>query len=316
MQQCKVAVVGAGYMANEHAKAFADVPGVELAGIFSRTRARAEKLAAAHGIPIVCDSVDELFAKTRAELVVVCVVELSMNAVSTACFAHPWTVLLEKPAGYDARDADAIAAAARAAGRRVFVGLNRRFYSSTRTVLDRLRADPGPRFVRLQDQEDPVRALQAGQPETVVDNWMYANSIHVVDYLRIFCRGRIARVVPVMPWDASAPGVVVSKVEFESGDVGLYEALWNRPGPWAASVSTVTARYEMRPLEEASVQPHGERRTQALERHPWDESFKPGLRLQAEHAVSAALGLQSDSASLDDALESMHLVRQIYGLAH
>ncbi len=44
-QTCKVAFVGAGYMGTEHAKAFADVPGVELSGIFSRTRERAEKLA-------------------------------------------------------------------------------------------------------------------------------------------------------------------------------------------------------------------------------------------------------------------------------
>ena len=302
-------------MAAEHAKAFIAVPGVELVGIFSRTRARAEKLAAEHGIAKVCDSVDELHAKTGAQLVVVTVVELSMNAVSRACFAHPWTVLLEKPAGYDAHDADAIAAAARAAGRRAFVALNRRFYSSTRTVLDRLRGDPGPRFVRLQDQEDPIRALQAGQPKTVVDNWMYANSIHVVDYLRVFGRGRIARVVPVIPWNPAAPAVVVAKIEFEGGDIGLYEALWNRPGPWVASVSTEAARYEMRPLEEAAVQPRGERRAQSLERHAWDESFKPGLRLQAEHAVAAALDRPNDSATLDDALESMHLVREIYGLA-
>lgn len=312
---CGVAIVGAGYMATEHAKAFADVPGVELAGIFSRTRARAEKLAADHRIARVCDSVDELYAKTGADLVVVTVVELSMNAVSRACFAHPWTVLLEKPAGYDAADADAIVAAARTAKRRVFVGLNRRFYSSTRTVLDRLRTDAASRYIRLQDQEDPVRALQAGQPKAVVDNWMYANSIHVVDYLRVFGRGRIARVVPVVPWNPVAPGVVVAKVEFESGDVALYEAVWNRPGPWSVAVTTEAARYEMRPLEQASAQPSGQRRAQELACHPWDQAFKPGLRLQAQHAVAAALGRPNESIALDDALQSMHLVREIYGLA-
>ena len=41
----KVAYVGAGYMAKEHIKAFADMPEVALAGIYSRTRERAEGLA-------------------------------------------------------------------------------------------------------------------------------------------------------------------------------------------------------------------------------------------------------------------------------
>lgn len=302
-------------MATEHARAFVDVPGVQLVGIHSRTRERAEKLAAEQRVGRVCDSVGELYAETKPDLVVVTVTELSMNTVSRACFEYPWTVLLEKPAGYNVGDAEEIAATARAKQCRVFVALNRRFYSATQMVLDLLRTEKSARFIRLQDQEDQVRALQAGQPKTVVDNWMYANSIHVVDYLRIFGRGRIARVVPVVPWNPAAPGVVIAKVEFEGGDVGLYEALWNRPGPWSASVSTEAARYEMRPLEEASVQPRGERRAQPLERHAWDELFKPGLRLQAEHAVAAALGRPNDSATLEDALESMHLVREIYGLA-
>jgi predicted dehydrogenase len=313
--QCKVAIVGAGYMATEHAKAFADVAGVQLVGIHSRTRSRAEKLAAEQRIVQVCDSVEELYAKTKPDLVVVTVGELSMNAASRACFEHPWTVLLEKPAGYNVADAEEIAAVARAKQRRVFVALNRRFYSATRTVLDRLCVDKGSRFIRLQDQEDQVRARQAGQPELVVENWMYANSIHVIDYLRLFGRGRIQRVVPVVAWDAKRPAVVVSKIEFESGDVGLYEAVWNQPGPWSVAVTTPAARYEMRPLEKAFVQPQGERKTQELEGSAWDQEFKPGLRLQAENAVAAALGQASDSISLDDALQTMCLVRDIYGLA-
>jgi hypothetical protein len=107
----------------------------------------------------------------------------------------------------------------------------------------------------------------------------------------------------------------VSKVEFESGDVGLYEAVWNRPGPWSVAVTTAAARYEMRPLEKAFVQPSGERQTKELEVSVWDRDFKPGLRLQAENAVAAALGQASDSIPLDDALQSMYLVRDIYGLA-
>ena len=313
-QTCKVAFVGAGYMATEHVKAFGDVPGVELSGIFSRTRERAEKLAAEFGIKGVYDSVEELYEKTQADLVVVTVVELSMNKVSRACFAFPWTVLLEKPAGFNMPDALEIHAAAEQQARKVYVALNRRFYAATRTALADLAQIDGPRFIKMQDQQDQATALQYGQPAKVVANWMYANSIHMVDYFTAFGRGKVVEVQNVFPWTPDDPGIVVAKLVFDSGDTGLYEGIWKGPGPWAATIQTAAKRWEMRPLEQASFQVAGSRKLEAVEAHPWDTAFKPGLRLQAEHAVKAALGQEHESISLDESLESMRLVQRIFGL--
>lgn len=299
-------------MAREHVRAFADVPGVTLAGIHSRTRSRAEALAAESGIATVCDSVAELYERTHADLVVVTVTALSMNEVSRACFELPWTVLLEKPAGYDLADAEEIHRAAEARGRRVFVALNRRFYSSTRAARADLEGSPEPRFIQVLDQQDQAAALAAGQPAAVVENWMFANSIHTIDYLRVFGRGAVRGVQPVVPWDPERPGFVVSRIEFESGDVGLYEGIWNGPGPWAVFVTTPAKRWEMRPLEQAAFQPRGERRLHSVEVHAWDTEFKAGFRLQAENAVAAARGEPSGSTPLGDALETMRLVHRIF----
>ena len=60
-----VAIIGAGAMARQHIKAFADLPGVTVAGIHSRTRAKAEALAAEYQIAHVCDLVDELHGAPR-----------------------------------------------------------------------------------------------------------------------------------------------------------------------------------------------------------------------------------------------------------
>lgn len=309
---CKVAIVGAGNMAREHIRAFADVPGVTIVGIHSRTRSRAEALAAEFNVSGVYDSAAELYERTRAELVVVTVSETAMNPVSRACFEHPWTVLLEKPAGYNVPDAQEIYAAATSQKRKVFVALNRRFLSSTRTVMANLAQGEGPRFIQVQDQEDQSQARAMGQPEIIVRNWMYANSIHLVDCFRIFGRGTITTVKPVFAWDPENPGVVVAKIEFDSGDVGLYEGVWSGPGPWAVTVTTLIKRWEMRPLEQAVFQNRGERRLQPVEVHPWDRDFKPGFRLQAENTVTAALGLPSDSPTLEDAMGTMRLIQAIF----
>lgn len=309
----KVAFVGAGGMTREHVRAFRDVPGVEVQGICSRTRARAEALAAEFAVPVVAGSIDELRGRTEAQLVVISVPELSANAVAKACFVHDWAVLMEKPAGYDIADAEDIARAAERAGRRAWVALNRRHYAATQAALGRLADDHGPRFVKVQDQQDQAAALAAGQPARVVENWMYANSIHVVDYFRVLGRGQVVAVEPVLPWNPKAPGVVVAKVSFSSGDQGLYEGIWNGPGPWAVTVATPSQRLELRPLEQLGIQRRGERKLEPQAADPRDSAFKAGFRLQAEKTVAAVRGKASDLPTLREGIESMRLVSRIFG---
>jgi len=313
-EKCVVAIIGAGYMAREHIRAFQDIPNVKIAGIVSRTRARAEALAAEFKVPAVCDSVDGLYSKTNADLVVVTVPELAANSVIHACIEHPWTLLVEKPAGYNLADAQDIEAAAHSKNSKVFVALNRRFYSSTQKVLADLKAVNGPRFIHVQDQEDQKRALSAGQPQTVVENWMYANSVHVIDYFTLFGRGQVTSIEPIVSWKPTVPWIVVAKVQFESGDIGIYEGVWDGPGPWFVSINTPEKRWEMRPLEQAAYQLAGQRKQESVEPHAWDQQFKPGLRLMAEQAVSAALGSQTELPTLMDSLKSMRLVQSIFGM--
>lgn len=307
-----MAFVGAGGMTREHVRAFRDVPGVSLVGLHSRTRAKAEALAGELGIATVCDSVQELHERSRADLVVISVPELAARAVATASFEFPWTVLAEKPLGCDLDDALAIEAVAKARSRRVLVGLNRRFLSSTRTVLADLARQDGPRFIQVHDQQSLATARAIGHPEAVVQRWMYANSIHLIDMLRVLGRGRVQAVNVALPFAQEASIAVVATVDFESGDRGLYQGVWSGPGPWAVSVTTAAKRWEMRPLEQASFQLAGERHLNPVEVEACDKEFKPGFRLQAEHAVAAALGRPSEAATLDEAMETMRLVAAVY----
>lgn len=310
-----IAIVGAGYMAAEHAKAFSGHPDVRIAGVVGRSASRAQALASEFGAPVFSD-IATLWREARPDVVVVAVNELSMAAVCEQVFQYPWKILLEKPVGVDFTDALRIQRSAEAAGasERTWVALNRRTYSSTLGALERLSAE-GARLVTVLDQQDmdSVRAL--GTPELVVQNYMYANSIHLIDYFQVFCRGDVEAVEIGAPWTPEAPGHVVATLRFTSGDIGVYQATWNGPGPWAVSVASAEARFEMRPLETLTVQLRGERRVLAVERGPLDESYKPGLYLQAGEMLGAAAGRTPGLASLADAVRAMSLCARIYGLA-
>lgn len=308
-----VALVGAGYMATEHARAFASLPGVRIVGVCGRSRERAHALADQYGARVF-DDVATLHRETAAAVVVVAVNELAMRGVCEAVFCHPWTCLLEKPVGLDLAEAQALLAVAQHLGSQAFVALNRRAYASTRQALAELDAGHGPRLVSVLDQQDLAAATAGGQPPAVVRNYMYANSIHLVDYFNCFCRGQVTTVHNAQPWNAAAPGHVVATVHYDSGDCGVYQAVWNGPGPWAVTVTNDDVRVELRPLERLGLQRRGERRLTESPADPIDSAYKPGLLWQAKQTLAALRGEPHGLASLDEATRSMTLVADLYGL--
>lgn len=314
MTDLTIAIVGAGYMAAEHARAFASLPGVRIAGIHSRSPDRAKALAATHGATVY-DSVEALWQGTRADIVIVAVPELAARGICEAAFAHPWLCLLEKPAGYDLADALAIEAAAKTAGARVHVAFNRRFYSATQAVTAAVTGVDSPRLITVLDQQSMDEARGVNAPEAVVQTWMYANSIHLIDYFTHLGRGAITDVTVTAPWDQANPGTVLATIHFASGDLGMYQAVWNGPAPWVVTVGTAAARYEMRPLEKLSIQPRGQRRSVEQPGAPADTDYKPGLHLQAEQTLAALRGQPNSLPTLAELTRSMRLVAAIYGFA-
>lgn len=313
MDPCRVAIIGAGRIAEEHARAFHDVPSVEICGVMSRTRDRAETFAKVHGVPRVCDTIDELYHSTLAQLVVVTVTETDIFEVTMKCLEYPWCILIEKPPGLNLNESVQLAARARRLGRNLYVAMNRQSYSVTREVRKQLSQVEGPRFIHVQDQEDPEAALRGGKPKRSVDHWMYANSIHLVDYFRLFARGQVQSVNILQAWQPDRPCVALAHLTFTSGDFGIYEAVWRSPGPWAVSVTVPGQRWEMRPLERATYQTLGQKPVD-LPIHQWDSMFKPGFRYQAEQAVRSAFRRPYDLPTADELLTTMKLITSIYSL--
>lgn len=309
----KVAFVGAGYMAREHIKAYQDIAGVSLAGICNRTREKAEALAQEYGIAHVCDDIDDLYAKTGADLVIIAVYETAMLDSALAAMKHPWALFLEKPPGYTPEIAARIAQAAKNHSAPVMVGLNRRYLSSTRAALDSLNKHDGTRVITIFDQQSLATAKQFNHHPDVIKHWMYANSIHLLDYAIAFGRGEVGEVSVLDPWNPENPQVTRALIRFSSGDSAFYQCLWNGPGPWAVSVATDAIRWDMRPLEKATFQMRGEYKLNESPVHEWDTAFKPGLRLQAEAALAATRGEPSDIPGMDEAMKTMRLIESVYG---
>jgi predicted dehydrogenase len=309
----KITIIGAGSMAEEHIRAFVAMDSVDVVGIYSRTHSKSVTLSEKYSIPYVCDSVSELYNTTKADAVIIAVSETSTKQICYEAFKFPWVALVEKPMGYNLEEAADITGEAQRTGSRVFVALNRRQYSSTKNVLEDLKGSNQTRLIHVMDQQDSRSATLAGRPEKVVKNWMYANSIHLVDYFNVLGRGHITSVERLVKWTADIPGFVIAKINFSSGDIGIYEAIWNGPGPWAVVVTTQDKRWELRPLEKAAFQVYGSRQLQPIDLAEVDSTFKAGFYSQAEELLKALQGLPHTLVSAEEALRSMKLVSEIYG---
>ena len=168
------------------------------------------------------------------------------------------------------------------------------------------------RLIHVYDQQNPKDALALGRPEIVVKNWMYANSIHLIDYFKFLGRGEVISVVPIIKWQPINPMFVLTKIMFSSGDIGIYEAVWNAPGPWSVSITTQAKRWELKPLEKAACQVYGSRHLEEFHLSHWDVNFKPGFRKQAEEMLKAIQGKAHNLVNIEESLESMRLVNKIY----
>jgi predicted dehydrogenase len=304
-----IAFIGAGNMTSHHMKVFESIHSVAIAGIYSKTFEKANKLSSLYPTCKVYNSIEELFTMTKSDLVVISVPELATESVCLECFKYPWKCLVEKPIGYNLDVANIINEEALKYNREVYVALNRRHYASTRNLISELNKSNELRYIHIYDQENPNAALLSGQPELVVKNWMYANSIHLIDFVLLLGRGNIKNIENILPFTEN---YILAKIEFDSGDIVIYEGIWNAPAPWSVVVNTKAKRWEMRPIEKLFFQDLSTRQLQEFVLDDLDITFKPGLKVQAEEMIKVIRGEKNNMPKLKDALNTMKIIYKIY----
>ncbi|NCQ55995.1 MAG: Gfo/Idh/MocA family oxidoreductase [Alphaproteobacteria bacterium] len=312
-KKIRVAFVGAGPTTEAHIKAFSDLPTVSVVGIFNRTIEKAEKLVKIYGLDHLFPSLDALYKVGKPDLVVVCVYETAKREVMEKCLAYGVPIFAEKPIGLDYEESLKIADMAAKAECPVWVSLNRRTYSSTLEALKKLDKSPSKkRIIEVKDQQDLKIIVRLGHSPEVMKNWMYANSIHLVDYFSIFARGEIESINVLSGWDAKEPSFVAAHLKFTSQDQGLYTAYWNGAGPWSCHINNSDVCIALQPLETMRWQERGAHRWYEAELHRYDQDFKPGFRQQALEAIKAISGKSHKLCDINEALKSTKLIQAIY----
>src|SRR5712672_1503102 len=182
----RVGVVGVGVMGSNHARVFADLPGVKLVGIADPDRKQRDLVAGALGCGAFND-VEGLLSDGVDAVTIAAPTHLHQE-LALACIERGVHVLVEKPIAPSVEEGRAIIAAARSAGVALMVGHVERFNPTVEAIKDAIRDEDILSIAITRVGPFPPRMSNVG---VVIDL-----AVHDIDLIRWFTDSEITEVQP------------------------------------------------------------------------------------------------------------------------
>jgi predicted dehydrogenase len=309
----KICFVGAGRMAEEHLKVFSKIKNVKLVGIVTRTKKKAEKLVSKYPNLKIYENLDKMYSLEKPDGTVVSVSENSLHKVCKTIFKFKNPILIEKPIGcnYD-ENLKIINLAKKFKKRNCFVALNRRQYSSTKKLIKKLSKDKGVRKIYINDQQFNLKKKYPHKDKIVLDNMMYANSVHLIDYINIVARGKIYSIKTFIEKKRKNVSHLSSILKFSSGDLVHYRSIWNEFSKWGVRIFTNNYFYEMSPLEQLKYFNYKNLKKINIISEINDTEYKPGFMHQAMNFINVIKKKPHLLVTINDNFKTTKLIKKIY----
>jgi virulence factor len=188
MSTLRIAVVGAGNIAQEHLRVLTSHPSCEVVVLCDRHPAVLAATARRFAVPEQVQDAAALVGRDDLDAVFVMVTHTATVSVASMFLEVGLPVLLEKPPGLFSADTARLADAHARGGGVAMVGLNRRFYSVN--LAARALVASALATISLEAHEDLTRMTKSRFSPTdlplIMRRRAYANSIHALDLLRYF----------------------------------------------------------------------------------------------------------------------------------
>ncbi len=331
MSRLRVAVIGAGNIAQRHLPVLGGSPDCEVAvlcdanpAILAETAQRFTAPGAAlanQDPPQRLSDVGAVLARDDLDAVFVLVSVLAVSRVAAQLIAAGMPSFIEKPPGIASAETAHLAELQQRHGTVAVVGLNRRFYSSHLAARERLLAHGPVATVTVDAHEDLTRASNRDKfPPLVLRRWAYANGIHALDLLRFFGgevtevdaeRATVEGAVP-----DGAPESISARLRYASGARGRAAIDWIGPGRHRFEVRTVGATATSRPSFGSTELAVRGQPIETIEPDEDDRRYKAGFWKQD---VACLAGVRAGkqpawpSVTLADAHATMVMIDRISG---
>ena len=227
----RVGVVGVGVMGSNHARVFADMPGVRLAGIADPDRRQAQFVGDALGCPATDDLTSLL--KLGVDAVSIAAPTHLHHELAIAAIRRGIHVMVEKPIASNIEEGRAIVAAARRAGVILMVGHVERFNPAVEAIKDALSGEEILSIGITRVGPFPPRMSNVG---VVIDL-----AVHDIDLIRWFTDSEITEVQPMLA-AARAKNEDIALLQFRTASGVLAQINTNWLTPFKARTVHVATR--------------------------------------------------------------------------
>ncbi|MBI2824151.1 MAG: Gfo/Idh/MocA family oxidoreductase [Planctomycetia bacterium] len=286
-EELRLLVIGAGKMGQAHAQAFGRQPGVRIVGVASRQGDSAARLAAEVGAEHSADW-RALAERLRVDACVVAVVATINEQITREVLSAGYHVLSEKPVAFTEGAVRALADMAAARNLVAMAAVNRRFFAPVLSAIESVRY-----YGRLLGvtalAPSPVAARRAEGRHSafVCDHWMLAQTIHVIDLLRL-AAGEPEETLGLAAVDAEDGETNVAGLfRFSSGALVSFDSFSSSAEEWELRLHGERVEARLCPLERGWLRV-GNGAARALPASfAGDKGLKLGLGGQAAAFVAA-----------------------------
>ena len=313
MKKIKIAFIGAGLTMEQHLKVINSYKnkGIELSGIYSRTFSKADKLKKKYKIKTTYKSIDELYKKTQANILVAVVSLESIKKIVIKSSKYPWKIFIEKPFGINFNEADFLKKKLKNKVNNFYIGLNRIHFSSIKKMLEILKKDKSKRIINVFDQQSIDQFNDKRFSDVARKNIMYTNSIHIFTIIKLFCRGKFKKIKKIFSINQSGKKYILKKIYFSSGDIVFLHSLWNRPGPWKLDLSNSNYFFSLDPLEHLKFRSNKSKIYTHIPISKDDINFKTGFKKQFEDFLYK-FKKKERKFNFDFSFDLMKLIKKYY----
>ena len=289
-----ILLVGAGYMAQNHAKVLSAL-GKEYI-VVGRGEETAQKFEKETGHYVIRGGIKGYLAtiKSKIDTAIITLPADHLKDASIELIKYGVTnILAEKPAGLNVNEINELSIVAEKLKATVFVAYNRRFFSSVSAAQKIINDDGGVTSFNFEITEWGHVIAEQPHPKHIKDCQFLCNTSHVVD-LAFYLGGKPKDIACFTEGSTdwhSRSAVFSGAGQTVNGSLFAYHGNWNAPGRWSVEMLTNAHRLILRPMEQLQIQKIG---SVAIEEYTIDDEldlkYKPGLYRQLETFLSVNKG--------------------------
>lgn len=310
INKSKILLVGTGYMGLEYAKVMKAM-GILFTAI-GRGQESATKFKREVGVSVVLGGIEKWLKTNKSpSLAIVATSEDQLSSATQHLLRSGCkNILVEKPGGLNDDEIMRTAKEAKKTKARVYVGYNRRFYSSVLKALELIKKDGGAKsfYFDFTERSNIIEALN--KSDKIKKELFLMNSTHVID-LAFFLGGKPKKIYALksgkLAWHPSGSVYTGAGIS-DKRALFSYHADWESAGRWGIEIMTPKNKYIFQPLEKLRVQKYG---SMVVEDYPLDDKldtdFKPGLYLE----VKAFLGNKNGLVKIEEQVKNLKYYKAI-----